>query len=99
MSRLEDIQMEYEVGQAIFKELFEMEDSQIKEKMNSILSKDYNYMFISNSDCIRTIRNGEPEKIEFWYYDCIRINWNGIFYQPEHGPEKRLVRFGKHFKL
>jgi hypothetical protein len=54
---------------------------------------------LANSDCIRTIRNGKPKKIEFYYYSGLNIDWSGISFIAEHGSGRTLIKFNKFFKL
>lgn len=95
----EEIIESVEIGNAILNELFAMNDADLKQKISEIVGHDYDDILKHNCDCVRTIRNEEPEKIEFWFYDGLIIQWFGISYQPEHGPEKRIVNFNKFFKL
>lgn len=93
--KLED---EYNVGQKIFKELFQLSDDNLKKKILEILEGDDDEI-LNNSDCIRTIKNEEPQKIKFRYYSGLEIDWSGIIFHPEHGQPNRLVKFNKFFNL
>ena len=50
-------------------------------------------------DCVRTIRNSEPEKIEFYFYNGLIVDWKGISILPEHGGEYSIIKFNEHFKI
>ena len=99
MNTIDKIKNDYKVGQTIFKQLFEMSDVDLKTKLISILDGQYDDILKSNCDCIRTIKNSEPEKIEFYFYDGLVIDWIGVSIKPENGCEYNIVRFNNHFKL
>lgn len=89
----------FEIGQKIFEQLFALSDNELKEKLISITDGNHMDILTSNCDCIRTIKNSIPQKIEFWYYDGLEVNWFGVHILPEHGSSKTIVNFNSHFKL
>lgn len=99
MNAVEKLQNNYLTGQAIFKQLFELNDADLKEKLISITDGNHKEILTNNCDCVRTIRNSEPEKIEFYFYDCLRVDWQGVTINPEHGGEYLIVKFNDHFRL
>lgn len=89
-------------GKPILDDLMKLTDDELKKELFSILDgQDFGYASILDNkpDITRTIKNGEPEKIELWFYDGIIIDCFGIKYKPEHGTEKAFIRFNRHFKL
>ena len=99
MTDLEKLIKTVDVGQAIFEELFAMSDKEIAKKLISITDGNHNDVLTSKYDCTRIIKNEKPEKIEFWYYDGLRVDWSGVSLVSEHGIEQKIVKFNKHFKL
>lgn len=99
MNAVEKLQKNYETGQSIFKQLFELNDADLKEKLISITDGNHKEILTNNCDCVRTIRNSEPEKIEFYFYDGLIVNWAGVSIKPEHGSEYTIVKFNDHFRL
>lgn len=95
----EELMKSIDTGKAILNELFSMNDADLKAKVSEIVGHEYDKILKHNCECIRTIKNEKPNKIEFWYYDGLLIQWFGISYQPEHGPEKLIINFDKFFKL
>jgi hypothetical protein len=88
-----------EIGQSILNKLFEMNDTQLKEKLISITDNNHCDILTNDCDCVRIIRNSIPEKIEFSYYDTLRVNRFGVSIVPENGCHYLLVKFNQHFKL
>ena len=99
MNAIEQIKKNYETGQAIFLKLFALNDSELKEKLISITEGNHNQILDNNCDCVRTIKNSIPDKIEFHYYDGIRVDWCGVSIIPEHGCEYLVVKFNSYFSL
>ncbi len=99
MNAVEKIQKKYETGQAIFKQLFDLDDSDLKEKLISITDGNHKQILTNKCVCIRTIRNSEPDKIEFYLYNGLRVDWQGVTIIPEHGEEYLIVNFNDHFRL
>jgi len=96
---IKELQKRYDTGQAIFKQLFKLSDADLREKLISITDGNHKEILTNNSDCIRTIRNSEPLKIEFYFYDCLIVDWTGVSIKPEHGCEYLIVKFNEHFRL
>lgn len=99
MNAVEKIQKRIETGQIIFKQLFDLNDADLKEKLISITDGNHKEILTNNCDCVRTIRNSEPDKIEFYFYDGLRVDWQGVTIIPEHGGEYLIVKFNDHFRL
>ena len=72
MTLLEDYKKAYETGLPFFLKLFKMSDSDLKDKLKSILKNKLNSrnldLLEKSSDVIRTIRNENPEKISIQFY-------------------------------
>jgi hypothetical protein len=89
-------------GKPILADLMKLTDNELKEELFSILDgQDFEYASILHNkpDITRTIKNGEPEKIELWFWDGIIIDCFGIKYKPKHDTEKCFIKFNRHFKL
>lgn len=103
MTAVEKLQERYEIGQNIFEQLFKLTDVELKEKISSICGEQinsFNSDILSNgSEVTRTIKNEIPNNIDIYYYSGISISAFGITYKPEHGEGRKIVDFGKHFKL
>ena len=100
MKTREDLIKDVEIGTKIFIELFELLDEDLKIKLKSIIDNNVGLDILKdNPDIFRSIRNEEPENIKIWFYDGLIIDWSGISIKPEHGPEYKIVKFNKHFKL
>lgn len=99
MSEIDKIKEQYEIGQATFKQLFELNDTELRSKLIEILEDHHIDVLNHNCDCIRTIKNEKPEKIEFWFYEAIKVDWTGISIKPEHGNFHNIIKFNKFFHL
>ena len=99
MSKVDECIEKYEIGKEIFNSLFNLSDDEIKEKLISILEPKYTEIFKYGYSCKRIIIDSEPECIEFYFYDTIKINYLGITYIPEHKSDNLIVQFNKNFKL
>ena len=99
MTALEHIKENYKAGQKIFEELFELSDAELCDKLIEITEDNHNDVLTGDYSCYRTIKDGKPNKIEFWFYDCVIVDWRGVTLKPEHGPETQLIKFNKFFKL
>ena len=97
MNAVEKLIKRHEIGQAIFEQLFQLNDNELREKLISITNNKYNKILERNSSCVRTICDSEPEKIEFYFYDGLRVDWQGITIIPEHGGEYLIIEFNEHF--
>jgi len=97
----EKIMQEYHIGHSVFKKLAKLNDKKLKEKIISIIGNEIYIKDILGDSCsiIRTIVNEIYSKIEIRFYDTILINSFGIFYDPEYGPFRRIIKFDKYFKL
>lgn len=98
---MSDIQELYDIGRPIFFEIFKLKDSDLKEKLKSILGEEdkYENLFSETSVVERKIKNDLPQDITISYYDSFSISPFGINFKREHGEGKTLVKFNKHFKL
>lgn len=99
MSRITEIEKDYKIGQAIFKQLFALNDKDLKEKLIDIIGDNHGQVLTNNCVCKRLITNEEPYSIELWFYNGIIVDWFGISSKSEHGIGVLLVNFNKHFKL
>jgi len=100
MDSLEEIKKRHKIGTKIIEQLFSLSDKELKEKITSIIDDEKKSEILRyKCNCIRTIENEIPKKIEFWYYDGIIIDWSGISIKPEHGSEYSIVKFNKYFQL
>ena len=97
---LEQIKENAEIGQNVMTELMKLNDTELSAKIKDILQMPKtDEIFDNNPDCIRTIKNGKVDSIEFWFYDGIVIGSLGISLKPEHGPTVPLINFNKYFTL
>lgn len=100
-----DFHKQWEIGFPIFKQLFDMEPKELREKLHSICGEDYKEL-IDNSSItweMKTMSVREqiktPYEISLNYYNSITITPFGIVYKPEHGSGKNIISFNEHFKL
>jgi len=100
---IEDYKKAYEIGLPIFLELFKLSDSDLKDKLKSILRSKLDSrnmdLFDKTSPVTRIIKNENPEKILIEFYDWIEIYPLGISFHPEHGKSRQIIDFDEHFKL
>lgn len=100
MSSLDKFKKQVEIGQAIFFELAKLNDSELKEKVKSILDHEHKYVeIIDHARVKRIIEDEKYTEISMYFYDGLIIYWHGIIYKPEHGDNVTLVKFTEHFKL
>ena len=99
MSALKDFEEKYNIGQAIFEQLFKLNDTELKTKLIELLDDKHNDILTNKCSCKRIIEDEKPSVITFWFYDGIRIDWQDIIMVSEHGQENLVVKFNKHFKL
>ena len=101
MNQVESLQQQqYDIGYPIFKQLFDLTDLKLKEKLKSICEKDIpDLLYTSTSHVRRTIENEKPTEIVISYYDSVVISPWGIYLQREHSNRSSLVKFNQHFVL
>ncbi len=97
-----DFQKQYEIGYPIFEQLFKLSDKDLKVKLLSILNGNEGCEEIlkaKNSGVTKEIHNEKYRNIKISFYDYIDILPFGIYYHPEHGTAKSIIKFNEHFKL
>lgn len=99
MEDKDKLKEEYEIGYSIFKKLFKLNDTLLKEKIISICDEKYNEIVNNSSNVKRIIINEKPRSIEIEYYDSIIVDYSGIQHKPECGYSNYIVKFNKHFTL
>lgn len=86
-------------GTPIFKEMFSLNDAELKLKMKSICGNKVDESFFDNIRVTRIIVDEEPSEVKFEFYDALSVGVTGITFKPEHGSAIQLVDFNQHFKL
>ncbi len=100
MSKADEFQKQYEIGLPIFKELFNLNKVELKEKLKSICGDKCDSDVIEHGGVTKIIEDDEPSSIKLGYYgSCLSISPFGIYFQPEHRDNKKIVEFNEHFVL
>lgn len=98
-SLLDNFKKEYEEGFPTFEKLFNLPYKELKEKVKDICGDNTNGFYFDDAQVTKIIKNDKPTSIEIHFYDEISISPTGIYFTPEHGQTKTIVKFNKYFTL
>lgn len=88
-------------GFPMFEKLFNLNKPNLLKVLKEIFQDDKSILEIleNNPSVIKKIENDEPSEIKVCFYSRIEINPFGIYFQPEHGASKQILKFDKFFNI
>lgn len=91
----------YNIGNAIFQKLYNLNDSELINKLTEICYNHKNAVKIleSKPKVKRIIVDGELEEIKIYNWCEVSVMYYGISFNPEHGPRTQIIYFDKFFNL
>lgn len=101
MDLAQKYQEQYEIGFPMFEKLFQLKKDDFIKVMKDIFQDNLKVMEIleNKPGVTKILKNDEPEEISIHFYSSIRINYQGVRYQPEHGVSDIILRFDKFFNI
>lgn len=101
MTKEQKFMEDYNIGQNIFKKLYDLKKEDFIIIMKDMFQDNKNVMEIleDNPKLNKTLIDDTPQTICIYYYSSLEINWSGVKYKPEHGESKTLIKFDKYFNI
>lgn len=104
METLEQLKKNYEIGLPVLEKLFKLNKQELlpllKKICEGIIPDHYNHLFeIKNAQVTKVTVDDEANKITVNFYDCLEITPLGIYIQPEHGDNQKIISFNETFTL
>jgi hypothetical protein len=85
----------WETGFPMFEKLFNLNKPNLLKVLKELFQDNESILEIleNNPNVIKKIENDVPNEIKVCFYSYIEINPFGIYYQPEHGASKQILKF------